>query len=295
MMKHNAIILSLILSFLAFAPFKSQANQLPECNTSECIEYFKAYRILTKRGHSSAMAMLAEFYYTGYGTDKDLDMALKWYRRAGKYGVLDAKYKAGVLYLQDTPLKDVDEGVEFLQFASKMGHSQSSYLLGKMYLGGGMVEQDLALADQYLAIAYEENNFAARNYGQILYLHESTKDLPLSKLYALISKDVVTLIPEKTVSNQQTAAINFPQGEMETIDVQMDTFEDMFGSHITQLNHMIPDTSKGTGSNIAGQTCAKMWGCSSEGDGQRIQDVMLSDWGLETLQFRLEGSIFIIK
>ena len=58
---------------------------------------------------------------------------------------------------------------------------------------------------------------------------------------------------------------------------------------------MIPDTSKGTGSNIAGQTCAKMWGCSSEGDGQRIQDAMLSDWGLETLQFRLEGSIFIIK
>ena len=264
-MKQNTIIFSLILSFLAFAPFKSQANQLPECNTSECIEYFKAYRILTKRGHSSAMAMLAEFYYTGYGTDKDLDMALKWYRRAGKYGVLDAKYKAGVLYLQDTPLKDVDEGVEFLKYASKMGHSQSSYLLGKMYLGGGMVEQDLALADQYLARAYEEKNLAARNYGQVLYLHESTKDLPLSNLYALISKDVVTLTPEKTGSNEQTAAI------------------------------MIPDTSKGTGSNIAGQTCAKMWGCSSEGDGQRIQDVMLSDWGLETLQFRLEGSIFIIK
>ncbi|MBB1428248.1 sel1 repeat family protein [Shewanella sp. SG44-2] len=287
MMKQNAIILSLILSFLAFAPFKSQANQLPECNTSECIEYFKAYRILTKRGHSSAMAMLGELYYSGYGTDKDLDMALKWYRRAGKYGVLDAKYKAGVLYLQDTPLKDVDEGIDFLKYASKLGHAQSSFLLGKIYLGGGMVEQDLALADQYLARAYEENNLAARNYGQILYLHESTKNLPFSKLYALISQDVVQLNPQGTDKNIQTAAVVFPQGEMETIDVQMDTFEDMFGSHIAQLNHMLPDTSKGTGSNIAGQTCARMWGCSSEGDGQRIQDVMLSDWGLETLQFRL--------
>ncbi|ABI73085.1 tetratricopeptide repeat protein [Shewanella frigidimarina] len=287
MMKQNAIILSLILSFLAFAPFKSHANQLPECNTSECIEYFKAYRILTKRGHSSAMAMLGELYYSGYGTDKDLDMALKWYRRAGKYGVLDAKYKAGVLYLQDTPLKDVDEGIDFLKYASKLGHAQSSFLLGKIYLGGGMVEQDLALADQYLARAYEENNLAARNYGQILYLHESTKDLPFSKLYALISQDVVQLNPQGTDKNIQTAAVVFPQGEMETIDVQMDTFEDMFGSHIAQLNHMLPDTSKGTGSNIAGQTCARMWGCSSEGDGQRIQDVMLSDWGLETLQFRL--------
>ncbi|MBB1439514.1 sel1 repeat family protein [Shewanella sp. SG41-4] len=294
MMKQNAIILSLILSFLAFAPFKSQATQLPECNTSECIEYFKAYRILTKRGHSSAMAMLAEFYYTGYGTDKDIDMALKWYRRAGKYGVMDAKYKAGVLYLQDTHLKDIDEGIEYLQYASKMGHSQSSYLLGKMYLGGGMVEQDFALADQYLARAYEENNLAARNYGQVLYLHESTKDLPFSKLYALISQDVVTLTPEKTGSNEQTAAINFPEGEMETLDVKMDTFEGMFGSHIAQLNHMIPDMSKGTGSNIAGQTCAKMWGCSSEGDTLRIGEVMLSDWGLETIAFRVD-SVFTIK
>jgi hypothetical protein len=295
MMTKNTIIFSLILSFLAFAPFKSQANQLPECSTSECVEYFKAYRILTKRGHSSAMGMLGEFYYVGYGTDKDIDMALKWYRRAGKYGVMDAKYKAGVLYLQDTHLKDIDEGVEYLEYASKRGHGQSSYLLGKMYLGGGMVEQDLARADQYLARAYEEKNFAARNYGQELYLHESTKKLPLRKLYDLISKDVVTLTPEQTGSNEQTAVINFPEGEMETLDVKMDTFEGMFGTHIAQLNNMIPDTSKGTGSNIAGQTCATMWGCSSEGDGERIQDVLLSDWGLETLQFRLEGSIFIIN
>ncbi|WP_137225583.1 tetratricopeptide repeat protein [Shewanella sp. MEBiC00475] len=295
-MQHKIIIFSVVMSFLFFAPTKSEASQLPECQTSECVEYFKAYRILTKRGHSSAMAMLGEFYYAGYGTDKDLDMALKWYRRAGKNGVMDAKYKAGVLHLQDTHLKDIDEGVEYLEYASKMGHGQSSYLLGKMYLGGGMVKQDLALADQYLARAYEEMNFAARNYGQELYLHESTKDLPLNKLYDLISKDVVTLTPEQTGSNEQTAAINFPEDEMETLDVKMDTFEGMFGTHIAQLNHMIPDSSKGTGSNIAGQTCAKMWGCSSEGDSLRIDEVMLSDWGLETISFRQAGgSIFIIN
>lgn len=292
-MQHKIIIFSLLASFLIFAPTKSEASQLPECQTSECVEYFKAYRILTKRGHSSAMAMLGEFYYAGYGTDKDLDMALKWYRRAGKY-VLDAKYKAGVLYLQDTHLKDVDEGVEYLEYASKMGHSQSSYLLGKMYLGGGMVNEDMAKADKYLTRAYEENNYAARHYGQTLYSHETTKDLPLTALYGLVSKDVVTLKLEQNVSGEQTAAVIFPEGEMETLDVKMDTFEGMFGDHIAQLNHMIPDTSKGTGSNIPGQTCAKMWGCSSEGDSLRIGDAMLADWGLETISFRTE-SIFIIR
>ncbi|WP_445776092.1 tetratricopeptide repeat protein [Shewanella sp.] len=293
-MTHRTIIFSLIASFLIFAPMKSEASQLPECKTPECVEYFKAYRILTKRGHSSAMAMLGEFYYAGYGTDKDLDMALKWYRRAGKF-VLDAKYKAGVLYLQDTHLKDVDEGIEFLEYASKMGHAQSSYLLGKMYLGGGIVKEDINKADKYLSLAYEEKNYAAREYGHKLYLHEKTKDLPLTQLYGLIAKDVVTLSTAQEGSTDQTAVVTFPQGEMETLDVTMNTFEDMFGSHIAQLNHMIPDTSKGTGSNIPGQTCAKMWGCSSEGDSLRIGDVMLSDWGLETIPFRMEGSIFVIN
>lgn len=292
-MQHKTIIFSLLASFLIFAPTKSEASQLPECQTSECVEYFKAYRILTKRGHSSAMAMLGEFYYAGYGTDKNLDMALKWYRRAGKY-VLDAKYKAGVLYLQDTHLKDVEEGIEYLEYASKMGHSQSSYLLGKMYLGGGMVDEDMVKADKYLTRAYEENNYAAKNYGQTLYLHETTKDLPLTALYGLIAQDVVTLKQEQNTSVEQTAAVVFPEGEMETLDVKMDTFEGMFGDHIAQLNHMIPDTSKGTGSNIPGQTCAKMWGCSSEGDSLRIGDAMLADWGLETISFRTE-SIFIIR
>ncbi|CAM4213593.1 tetratricopeptide repeat protein [Shewanella livingstonensis] len=287
-MHHKIIIFSLLLSFVIFAPIKSEASQLAECKTSDCVEYFKAYRILTKRGHSSAMAMLGEFYYAGYGTDKDLDMALKWYRRAGKYGVMDAKYKAGVLYLQDTHLKDIDEGIDYLEYASNRGHSQSSYLLGKMYLSGGMVKQDIELADKYLAQAYKDKNLIAMDYGQQLYLHESTKDLPLTQLYALISRDVVVLTPGNIASTEQSVAVNFPKDEMETLDVKMDTFEGMFGSHIGQLNNMIPDTSKGTGSNIAGQTCAQMWGCSTEGDSLRIRDVLLSDWGLETLQFRLE-------
>ncbi|GAA0783119.1 MULTISPECIES: tetratricopeptide repeat protein [Pseudomonadati] len=287
-MKINTIIFSLLVSFFTFTPTQSEASQLSECNTSDCVEYFKAYRILTKRGHSSAMAMLGELYYSGYGTDKDLDMALKWYRRAGKYGVLDAKYKAGVMYLQDTHLKDIDEGIDYLIYASKLGHSQSSLLLGKLYLGGGIVEQNVKLADEYLSLAYEERNQAAIQYAETLYYHETTKSLPLDSLYAHVAQDIAQLEPQRVEDEQTKVAVNFPEGEMETIDVINDSFEDMFRSHIAQLNNMIPDTAKGTGSNIAGQTCGRMWGCSSEGDRERIQDMMLSDWGLRTLQFRLE-------
>ncbi len=292
-MKKIITILPLLISSCLITSFDAKANLLPECNTAECKEYFKAYRILTKRGHSSAMAMLGELYYAGYGTDKNLKKALKWYKRAGKYGNLDAKYKAGVLYLQDTNLKDFDEGIEFLSYASRRHHSRSSFLLGKLYLGSEIVEQDMAKADEYLTKAYEQNDSAALKYAHDLYMHPETESLPLPKLYALV-KQKVAEVPLGKASNSQAKQVDFPVDEMETIEVSQSTFAEVFQNHIKILNHTTPDTSRGTGSNIAGQTCAKLWACSSEGDGERIRDVMFSDWGLETIPFRVE-SVFIIR
>lgn len=287
-MKKIITILPLIISSCLITSFDAKASFLPECNTAECKEYFKAYRILTKRGHSSAMAMLGELYYAGYGTDKNLKKALKWYKRAGKYGNLDAKYKAGVLYLQDTKLKDPEEGIEFLSFASRRHHSRSSFLLGKLYLGSELVEQDMAKADEYLAKAYAQNDSAALKYAHDLYMHPKTESLPLPKLYALVKQKVTEVTPSQA-SASTTKQVDFPVNEMETIEVSQSTFADVFQNHIKILNHTTPDTSRGTGSNIAGQTCAKLWACSSHGDGERIRDVMFSDWGLETIAFRVSG------
>ena len=277
------VVASLFLCAITFSVSASQ--QLVACQTDECKEYFKAYKILSKRGHSQAMAVLAEFYYVGYGTDQDTDDALKWYKRAGKYGVLTAKYKAGVIYLQKGKNHDVNEGVDLLEQVSRRSFSPSALLLGKLYLGGGLVETDMAKADKYLSQAYELGNTSAITYASLLYKDNETQNLDLPKLYALVQADIETKTPEASVvSSNET--IQFPVGEMETISVTNDSFEELFRAQIATLNNTIPDTSKGTGSNIAGQTCADMWGCSVEGDGLRIRDVLLSDWGLETLSFR---------
>lgn len=293
-MKKYIITLTLLISTTLISPVTVKASQLPECDTSECQEYFKAYRILTKRGHSSAMAMLGELYYAGYGTEKNLTKALKWYRRAGKHGNLDAKYKAGVLYLQDTDLRDIDEGVEFLSYASRRSHARSSYLLGKLYLSGDVVKEDIPMADEYLSKAYEQKDSATVKYAHILYQHPETKALPLNNLYALVKQNVISLESIQASNGKSSGQVNFPKDEMETIEVTKNTFESVFQSHIEILNHTTPDTSRGTGSNIAGQTCAKLWACSSEGDSERIRDAMFADWGLETIPFRVEH-IFNIR
>ncbi|KIO38364.1 tetratricopeptide repeat protein [Shewanella sp. cp20] len=275
-MKRMIKALSIGLSFWAITS-SSYASGLPECDSAECKEYFKAYTILTKRGHSDAMATLGELYYAGYGTKKNNKKALKWFRRAAKFGNTTAQYKAAVMYLQETDYQDVDKAISLLERSLRVDFSPSALILGKVYLSGNLIKQDLAEADKWLSKAYELNNVSAIDFAKKLKHSELAKTLPLPKLYAMIDADM----------NAKPGS-NAPVGEMETITVTAPDYNSYFDDEIARLNNSRPDTESGTGSNIAGRTCAEMWACSSEGDGERIRDVMLSDWGRETLAFRLE-------
>ena len=147
----SAVLLTLSL----FSPQILASNNLEACDTAQCKEYFKAYKILTKRGHSEAMATLGELYYTGYGTKKDNKQALKWFRRAAKFGIVTAQYKAGVMYLQDTEYKDIDKGINYLEKASKFDFPPASLVLGKAYLSDEFGLKNDKKADHLLSSAYE--------------------------------------------------------------------------------------------------------------------------------------------
>jgi len=277
-MKKITLILSLL--FAGFLVFPVEAsNHLSTCDTKDCKEYFKAYKILTKRGHSEAMATLGELYYAGYGTDKNIKQALKWFRRAAKFGITSTQYKAGILYLQESDYQDIDKGLSLLERSTKHSFSPGAFALGKVYLNGGLVTQDLAKADEWLSQAFSLNNQETVKFASKLKNSPKTSSLALPKLYALVGERVET---------HATSASNPPVDEMETITVSAPQYTEYFDAEIARLNNSIPDTSSGTGSNIAGQTCGHMWGCSTEMDSNRIRDVLLSDWGLETLQFRIE-------
>ena len=270
--------LTLFTALLLALP-SSYATGLEACNTAECKDYFDAYKILTKRGHSDAMATLGELYYSGYGTEKDIKQALKWFRRAAKFGNTTAQYKAGVMYLQNTDYQDIDKGITLLKKSTKVDFSPSALVLGKVYLDGHLVEQDQQEADNWLAKAYELNNNEAKALAKQLKEAEYANTLALPKLFSLVEAD-----------KGAASGSDSPIGEMETLTVTAPDYKKYFDDEIARLNNTRPDTKSGTGSNIAGRTCAEMWGCSSEGDGERIRDVMFSDWGRETIQFRIEGA-----
>jgi len=263
--------------FIAVNLFSLQiasANQLEACTTAECQEYFKAYKILTKRGHSEAMATLGELYYAGYGTKKDNEQALKWFRRSAKFGIVSAQYKAGVLYLQDSEFQDVDKGITLLKRATKADFSPASLVLGKVYLGGHLVERDYEQADKWLSQAYQLNSPELLDI--INELNDTQELSKLPELSRLTTSD----------TSQANPTFSPPIDEMETIVVTAPDFTAYFDDEIARLNTAIPDTSNGTGSNIRGKTCAVLWGCSTENDPERIRDFLLSGWGTVAIQFR---------
>ncbi len=59
-------------------------------------EYEKAYSIFdelaTKHNDKEALYFLGLFYENGYAVKKDEDKALKYYKKAAKYGSVDAAY-----------------------------------------------------------------------------------------------------------------------------------------------------------------------------------------------------------
>ncbi len=168
--------------------------------------------------------------------------------------------------------------LKLLKKSTKHSFSPGSLALGKVYLNGGLVEQDMEKADEWLSQAFSLNNQEAMKFASRLKNSPKTASLALPKLYAMVDTQ------EKT---NQASGSNPPINEMETITVSAPQYTEYFDAEIARLNNTIPDTSSGTGSNIAGKTCGQMWGCSTEMDSDRIRDVLLSDWGLETLQFRL--------
>lgn len=258
----------IVVSLTLLLSPSSQANSLEPCATKQCKEYFDAYKIYTRRGHSEAMATLAELYFAGYGTAQNTKLALKWFRRAAKFGSASSQYKAAVIYLREPEYLDVDKGINYLEKSAKKGFPAASYMLGKIYYGSSIAEADHELADKYLSQAFTEEYPRTQGFIQQLIEIDGLSKLPqLTQMY------------QNSLIKTDTSTTKFPTGEMETIEVTAPDITAYFNTQLARLNNSIPDTSSGTGSKIAGRTCADMWGCSGEYDEQKQRDFSFSDWG----------------
>ncbi|WP_181902249.1 tetratricopeptide repeat protein [Thalassotalea euphylliae] len=154
-------IVSLALAALmALPPISAYASTTMEsCLSAKCRSYFNDFDVYASSGHKEAIATIAEMYYHGYGTKKNLRRAVKYYKKAAFKGVPSAQYKMGLIYLYNDHYQDTEKGLTNIQQAAQRQHPGAMHTLGLIYLHN----QNLAQADYWLAQAYRHGDTSMPN------------------------------------------------------------------------------------------------------------------------------------
>jgi len=274
-MKFSLTLIFIILS-ITFT-FTASSATISSCKDDECINYFNKFKVLSRKGHTDAMVMLGEFYYNGYGTDKDIKKALRQYRIAARYGSVRGQAKAGLLYLTLPGFKDNDEGIKYLKQAARNRHSHSAYLLGVIYDSKEFGYYDVSESDKWLAKAYKYGHLKAMTLISLISNSENFSSHQYPRLSAIIEE----LASENDISIQETKIllsdkkyqerdsdnkINSPKNELEVITVLAPSLPEVLNMTVASLKGHYPEKyNRGTGSRIIGQTCAKQAFCYTVG------------------------------
>jgi len=212
-----------------------------------------------------AMSVLADLYYVGYGTEKDLEQSIRYYRKASRFQFAYAQYRAGIFYLSEEAYIDHKEGIKFLKKAARNGHTGSAFMLSVIYNTGKLADKDVAESDKWLAKALVGEHDAAQTYANYLYKSGQVDEDHYVKVNEFISElnlDTPENERNQTVLSNNLTDIQWPeQSEIEVIEVSAPSITAIFDYELNRLKKTAPATNLATGTRIPGRTCEKMLRC----------------------------------
>ena len=131
-------------------------------------EAVKWYKKAADAGDQTALYELGEMYYWGFGGKRDHPLALSYLLKCG--GIGDALYLTGRIYHEDMGVtRDDAKALEYLQKAVNAGDSESMAYLGRMYMEGNGVQQDIEKGEELFSKAGKYNVWAWMQLG-VIYL-----------------------------------------------------------------------------------------------------------------------------
>ena len=283
-----ALIVTTYLTNPSDARATNLANQanIPACDTQQCQFYFKEYKRRTREGYADAMETLASFYHVGYGTERNLDQALKWYKRAAKYFSVIGAYKTGLFYLTEPEYLDTESAIVYLKKAGRRKYANANYLLTLIYTQGEYITADYAQADHWLTYALESNHNRSIEYCQQLIANDIMTKSSFPNAYSLCSKatakqpkypkqqdkqeltqdviasEAVLVEKEKTlVSNNFQAPEN--NGEMEIIEINPKSLPELMDLDLAYMKLYVAEKRRSqTGRSIYTRPCALTISCN---------------------------------
>ncbi|NMP33203.1 sel1 repeat family protein [Thalassotalea sp. M1531] len=253
MNKHLKQVLIGLAGVFVFTSTAS-AEKLTACQTSECVDYFSQFKKAAKRGHPQAMLTLGQFYFSGYGTEKNDKMALKYFKKASRHGYIAAAFKAGFIYLTNEDLKDVDDGIEYLEKAAKNGYEQADLLLGMVHYDDKYQNKDMAASDKYFAKAYESKMKQIPN--TIAYIDSKT---PIN---AQSFPKLNAAMQERPLEKHKDGSLSWHSENVEVITVTSPPLQDTFRRQLVTFRKAI----KSTGTRFQGKTCTERLTCMQRAD-----------------------------
>jgi len=231
----------------------------------KCIIYFNKWKIMARSKRVSAMSALAELYYQGYGTEKNLTKSIRYFRKASRYQFAYAQYRAGVFYLMEEDFIDNKEGIKYLRKAARNGHTESAFLLGVIFGTGELGIQDVGESDKWLEKALKKKHSVAQKYAGFLYKSGQVDEGHYARVNDFISELKVDLVESDARKEQEVkinAHIHWPNDpSREVITVSAPTLDEVFDYELANLKTAPPATNLATGTKIQGRKCEKIFSC----------------------------------
>jgi hypothetical protein len=245
---------------------KVEANTpIEPCMKEQCVFYFNKWKTMASAKRVLAMTAVAELYYNGYGTNKDLVQSIRYFRKASRYQLPYAQFRTGVFYLMEEDFLDYEMGVKFLKKAARNGHIESAFLLGVIYGTGDLGFQSVAESDKWLAKALKANHPVAQKYAGYLYNNDQVGDEEYVKVNELVAKLDILISDTKDKESKSLnvrSEIQWPEDpNREIITVSAPSLEEQFDFYLERLRKAAPNLLNTTGSRVNGRTCAKMLSC----------------------------------
>lgn len=156
-------------------------------NFNEAIKYFK---IASEKNDSFAMKNLGACYIEGIGTNIDFEMAKYWLQKSVDGGCKEAIPCLAFALYMNSPTQP-NQYIELMEKACAMNHPECLVLLGRIYLEGDNVKQDIERGLSLLKRAsFMGHNAASLLVGvHLVNLDDSSKFNDAAKHLLLAIKD----------------------------------------------------------------------------------------------------------
>eukprot|EP00960_Hanusia_phi_P057732 763644-Hanusia_phi.AAC.1 len=113
---------------------------------------FRHFELSAKMDFPPAMTCLGTCYLHGYGTEKDEEEAVKWYRKAAKEGCVEGMYNFGLCLQDGVGVKEnVELAIQWMNKSATEEHVDAMYVMAMYHMhGAGPIKQDQELANEML-------------------------------------------------------------------------------------------------------------------------------------------------